>query len=72
MVANNFWDTATSANCNVIYRACRVTFAPILISFSRKVVSVQCFTSRGNAKRRKKFARSYTIVGLCRADQSQK
>ena len=33
------------------------TFAPILISFSRSVVRLQCFTSRGRASRRRKFPR---------------
>jgi len=32
-------------------------FAPILTSFSRSVVSDQCFTSRGKASRRRKLAR---------------
>jgi len=40
-----------------MYRECRVTFAPILTNFSRNVVSDQCFTSRGSANRRRKFAR---------------
>ena len=42
---NNLRVTATSANWNVTYFACRVTFAPILTSFSRSVVSDQCFIS---------------------------
>ena len=57
IAANNLRVTATSANWNVTYFACRVTFAPILTSFSRRVVSDQCFTSWGSANRRKKFAR---------------
>ncbi len=57
IAANNLRVTATSASWNVTYFACRVTFAPILTSFSRSVVSDQCFTSRGSANRRKKFAR---------------
>ncbi len=45
IAANRFRVTATSANRNVIYFACRVTLAPILASFSRSVVSDQCFAS---------------------------
>ena len=54
---NKFRVTATSANWNATYPECRVTFAPILTSFSRSVVSDQCFTSRGKASRRRKLAR---------------
>ena len=57
IAANNFRVIATSASWNVTYFACRVTFAPILMSFSRMVVSDHCFTSWGNANRRKKLAR---------------
>ena len=57
IAANNLRVTATSASWNVTYFECRVTFAPILTSFSRRVVSDQCFTSRGRSSRRKKFAR---------------
>ena len=42
---------ATSANWNVTYRERRTTFAPILIAFSRKVVSDQCFIFCGRARR---------------------
>ena len=57
IAANKFRVTATSASWNVTYFECRVTFAPILTSFSRRVVSDQCFTSWGSANRRKKFAK---------------
>ena len=50
---NNLRVTATFTNWNVTYFACRVTFAPILTSFSRIVVSDQCFTSRGKARQRR-------------------
>jgi len=40
--------TATSAIWNTTYRECLTTLAPILISFSRKVVSDQCSTLGGN------------------------
>ncbi len=42
MAANSSRGTATSATWNITYRACRTTLAPILMSFSRSVVSVQC------------------------------
>ncbi len=41
---------ATSASCKVISRPWRTTLAPILISFSRKVVSDQCSTASGNRR----------------------
>jgi len=41
IAANNARGTATSANWKATYFECCVTFAPILISFSRRVVSVQ-------------------------------
>ena len=47
--ANSRRGIATSAIWNVTYRPCRTTLAPILISFSRKVVSDQCSTSLGGA-----------------------
>ena len=59
IAANNRRGTATSANWNVTYFECRVTFAPIFTSFSRSVVSDQCLTARGKASRRSKFARLY-------------
>ena len=61
---NKFRVTATSANWNVTCFACRVTFAPILTSFSRSVVSDRCFTSRGKASRRRKLARLYQLCQL--------
>ena len=48
-----------SAIWNVTYLACRTTFAPILISFSRSVVNDQCLTDLGSANLRKKFPRLY-------------
>ena len=39
IVANNFRVTATSASWNVTYFECRVTFDPILTSFSPRVVN---------------------------------
>ena len=51
IAANNSRGTATSAIWNVTYLKCRTTFAPILISFSRSVVSDQCFTDLGDAIR---------------------
>ena len=39
IATNKFRVTATSANWNITYRECRVTFAPILTSFSHSVVS---------------------------------
>ncbi len=36
----------TSAIWKITYRACGTTLAPILMSFSRSVVSDQCFTGR--------------------------
>lgn len=41
IAANNRRGTATSANWNVTYFACRTTFAPVFTSFSRRVVSDQ-------------------------------
>ncbi len=43
ITANSRRGTATSAIWNTTYRACVTTFAPILMSFSRSVVSDQCF-----------------------------
>ena len=51
---NSRLGTATSAIWNRTYRACVTTLAPILISFSRSVVSDQCFTDRGIAPDKKK------------------
>ncbi len=41
-------DTTTSAIWNVTERPCLTIFAPVLISFSRSVVSDQCSTSYGS------------------------
>ena len=49
IAANSRRGIATSVSWNVTYRPCRTTFAPILISFSRSVVSDQCSTSSGKA-----------------------
>ena len=55
--ANNLRGTATSAIWNVTALESETTLAPILISFSRSVVRLQCFTSRGSASYRRKFPR---------------
>src|SRR5262245_1567815 len=57
IAANDARGTATSANWNVTALAWRTTLAPILISLSRSVVSVQVRTGRGSANSRKKFPR---------------
>ena len=57
--ANNSRGTATSAIWKITYPECLTTLAPILISFSRSVVSDQCFTYLGSANRRRKFPRLY-------------
>ncbi len=49
IAANSRRGIATSASWNVMDRPCRATLAPILISFSRSVVSDQCATSLGSA-----------------------
>jgi hypothetical protein len=49
--------TTTSAIWNTTYRECLTTLAPILISFSRSVLSDHIFTDLGNARRRKKLPR---------------
>ena len=59
IVRYNRRGTATSASWNVMYRACRTIFAPILISLSRSVVNVQCLTLAGSASRRRKLPRLY-------------
>ena len=51
--------TPTSAIWKNTYFEWRTTFAPILISFSRIVVIVQCFTGAGNTSRRRKLPRVY-------------
>jgi len=57
IAANKFPVTAASASWNVTYFACRVTVAPILMSFSGSVVSDQCRTGFGRAIRRRKLPR---------------
>jgi hypothetical protein len=42
IVAKSRFGTATSAVWKITHRAWRTTFAPILTSFSRKLVSDQC------------------------------
>ncbi len=59
IAASNSLGTATSAIWKVTYLECQTTLAPILISFSRSVVTDQCFTDLGNARRRRKFPRLY-------------
>jgi hypothetical protein len=56
MAANNFRGTATAANWNVTHFECRVTLAPILISFSRSVVNVQPLTLLQTSNRRRRLA----------------
>ena len=46
--SNSAFGTATSANWKVTYRACRTIRAPVLMRFSRNVVSDQCFTRLGS------------------------
>src|SRR5271154_6705362 len=55
--ANNWLGTATSAIWKVTERACVTIFAPILTSFSRRLVSDQCLTASGNTSVRMKLAR---------------
>ena len=57
MVWNIFLGMATSAIWEVIYLAWWTTFAPILMSFSRKELSIQCFTFGGRINRRMKLPR---------------
>ena len=40
IVANNSLGTATSASWKITYVECRVTFAPILMSFSHRAVKL--------------------------------
>ncbi len=49
IVANNALGTGTSASWNVTNFKCRVTVAPILISFYRRVLNVQWLTLLGSA-----------------------
>ncbi len=46
--SHNRREIATSANWNVIERAWRTAFAPILTYFSRSMVNDQCSTSSGS------------------------
>src|SRR5262249_51232312 len=55
--ANNCRGTATSASWKVTYLAWATTLAPILISFSRSVVSVQPWIGLGSTSWRRKLAR---------------
>ncbi len=47
IAANNSRGTATSAIWKITYRELVTTLAPILINFSRSVVSDQCLTDLG-------------------------
>src|SRR5208283_3991324 len=57
MARNNSRGTATSAIWKTIFPEWRTTFAPILISFSRNVVNVQCRTACGSTAWRRKLPR---------------
>src|SRR6516225_10943575 len=57
MSANICRDTATSAIWNVMYRPWLTTFAPILISFSRRLVSDHGSAAFGIASVRMKLPR---------------
>ena len=57
MSLNMSRDTATSAIWNVTYRPCLTTFAPILISFSRRLVSDHGSAALGIASVRAKLPR---------------
>ena len=59
IATNSRRGTATSAIWKITYRACVTTFAPILMSFSRSVVSDQRLTERGSASLRRKLPRLY-------------
>ena len=59
IAANSLLGTATSAIWKITYRAWCTTFAPILISFSRNVVSDQWATGLGSASLRRKFPMLY-------------
>ena len=51
MVTDRLRSTATSANENTTYFACRTTFAQVFSSFSRSLVSDQWSISPGNSSR---------------------
>ncbi len=65
IVRNNSRETATSAIWKITCRAWRTTFAPILISFSRSVVSVQCRTACGSTACRRKLPKLYASTNSC-------
>jgi len=48
-----------------MYFACVTTFAPILISVSRSVVSVQPWIALGSTSCRRKLARLYAKANSC-------
>ena len=50
VAAYNARATATSASWNTTWRLCRMIRAPILISFSRSVISVHCASLIGSAR----------------------
>ena len=56
---------ATSAIWKTTYRAVDTTLVPILIRFSRSVVSDQCFTPLGRASLRRKLPRLYARANSC-------
>ena len=57
IAANSFRGTATSANWKITYFECDTTLAPILTSFSRSVVRLQCRIGLGSVNCRTKLAR---------------
>src|SRR5262249_49059979 len=63
--ANSCCGTATSANWKVRYLAWATTLAPILISFSRSVVSIQPWIGLGSTSCRRKLARLYARANGC-------
>src|SRR5262245_23866886 len=64
--ANSCRGTATSANWNTRYFACDTTLAPILTSFSRRVVRFQPRINRGSANCRSAFAKLYAKANNCK------
>src|SRR6516225_1433234 len=63
--ANNCRGTVPSASWKVRYLAWATTLAPILISFSRSVVSVQPLIGLGSTSCRRKLARLYAKANNC-------
>ena len=59
ITANIRRGTATSASWKMTYFACLTTFAPMLTSFSRKVVRFHQRIDRGSPKCRSEFAKLY-------------